>query len=98
MAFLRRKAIYGGVIGGQRKWLFLGGFAWGFHWLGRIFAGGEPTVRYTREVAAGERVFVVHEPVGAVTAKKIARKQAKAERKAAKRERKRAAKDAATSR
>ena len=78
MAFLRRKAVYAGVLGGQRKWLVWGGFAWVLHWLGRIFGGPEPTVRYRREVAAGERVFVVHEPVSPAAKAKAAKREAKA--------------------
>ena len=85
MAYLRRRAIYAGVLGGQRKWLVWGGAAWVFHWLGRIFGGGEPTARYTQELKAGERAFVVHEPMGAVSAKKTAKKAARRERKAARR-------------
>lgn len=84
MAYLRRRAIYAGVLGGQRKWLVWGGAAWVFHWLGRIFGGGEPTARYTQELKAGERAFVVHEPLGPAGVKKATKKAAKAERKAAK--------------
>jgi hypothetical protein len=84
MALLRRKAILAGVLGGQRKWLVWGGFAWVFHWLGRIFGGGEPKARYTQEVSAGERVFVIHEPLSAVGVKKAAKKSAKQARKATK--------------
>ncbi len=85
MAYLRRRAIYAGVLGGQRKWLVWGGAAWVFHWLSRIFGGGEPTARYTQELKAGERAFVVHEPMGAVTAKKTAKKAARKARKAERR-------------
>jgi hypothetical protein len=93
MAFLRRKAIFAGVLGGQRKWLILGGFAWVFHWIGRIFGGGEPTARYTQEVGAGERVFVVHEPMSPLGIKKSAKKTAKAGKKAAKKASKTAVKN-----
>ena len=84
MAFLRRKAIFAGVLGGSRKWLVWGGAAWFFHWTARIFGGGEPTARYTQELSAGERVFVVHEPLSPAAAKKAVRKAARQERKAAK--------------
>ena len=84
MAYLRRRAIYAGVLGGQRKWLVWGGAAWVFHWLGRIFGGGEPTPRYTQELKAGERAFVIHEPLGPGDVKKATKKAAKADRKAAK--------------
>lgn len=98
MAFLRRKAIFAGVLGGQRKWLVWGGFAWVFHWLGRIFGGGEPTPRYSQEVTAGQRVVVVHEPMGALSVKKAEKKQTKATAKAAKVERKHQRKAAKASR
>ncbi len=104
MAFLRRKAIFAGVLGGQRKWLVWGGFAWVMHWLGRIFGGGEPTARYTQEVSAGERVFVMHEPLSPAGKAKAAKKSAKAvknqnkaEKKTAKKQAKRAKKQAARS-
>lgn len=84
MAFLRRKAIFAGLLGGQRKWLIWGGLAWVFHWIGRIFGGGEPTARYTQEVGAGERVFVLHEPLSPLGIKKSEKKHAKKAKKAAK--------------
>ena len=94
MAYARRKAVYAGVLGGSRKWLIWGGAAWIFHWLGRLFSGGEPLPRYTREVGPGERVVVVHEPMGALSVKRQASEAAKKEKKAAKAEA-RAAKKAA---
>jgi hypothetical protein len=84
MALLRRKAILDGIMGRQRKWLVVGGVAWVIHWLGRIFGGGEPTARYTREVSAGERIFVVHEPLSAAAKKKAARRESKAAAKSGK--------------
>ncbi len=84
MAFLRRKAIFAGVLGGSRKWLAWGGAAWVFHWLGSLFGVGEAKPRYTEEVAAGERVVVIHEPLSPLGAKKATKKAARQERKAAK--------------
>jgi len=92
MAFLRRKAIFAGLIGGSRKWLIWGGAAWVFRFLGRIFGLGDPKPRYTQEVTAGERVFVVHEPLSAAGKKKAARKKAKAQNRASKATRKAAKK------
>ncbi len=81
MAFLRRKAILAGVLGGNRKWLIWGGAAWVFHWIGRIFGGAEPTPKYTQEVGAGERLVVVHEPLSPLAIKKAAKKARKAAKK-----------------
>ncbi len=80
MIFLRRKAILAGVLGGSRRWLAWGGLAWVLHWLSRVFGGGSPTPRYTRELKAGERLVVVHEPESPAARKravKAARKQAR---------------------
>lgn len=84
MAFLRRKAVFAGVLGGNRKWLVWGGAAWVFHWLGALFGAGEAKPRYTQEVPAGERVVVVHEALSAHGVKKAEKKAARAQRKAAK--------------
>lgn len=80
-AYLRRKAVYGGIFGRNRKWMIVGGLAWVFYWLDQLITGGEPTAKYTRDIDPGERVFVVHEP----TSPRAAKKQAKQQRKAAKR-------------
>ena len=90
MAYLRRKAVLGGLFGGDRKWLVWGGLAWGGHWLRRIFGAGEPTVRYTGDVGPGQRVVLVHEPEGPLQQRKKAKKAAKA----AKKQRKAAAAEA----
>ncbi len=71
-----------GVLGGSRKWLVWGGFAWVFHWLGRILGSGEATPRYTEDLAAGEQVVVVHESKSPLEIKKAAKRAAKAQRKA----------------
>lgn len=80
MAFLRRKAIYAGLLGGNRKWMAWGGAAWVAHWIGNLFGEGEPQAKYTQEVGAGERIVVLHDPVSPLAAKKAV----KADRKAAK--------------
>ena len=80
MVFARRKAVFAGVFGGNRTWLALGGAAWVFHWLGRLVGVNDPTARYTRELAPGERVVVVHEPLSAADEKKLAKKARREER------------------
>ena len=62
MRYLRRRAVVSGVFGGNRKWLLIGGTAWVFHYLGRIFGLGEPEPLYTEELEPGERFVVVHRP------------------------------------
>lgn len=91
MIFLRRKAILAGVLGGNRKWLVWGGMAWVLHWLGQLFGAGDPKPKYTREIGAGERVIVLHEPLSPAQVKKAEKKAARAQRKAAKAERRAAA-------
>ncbi len=85
MVFARRKAIFAGVLGGNRTWLALGGAAWVFHWLGRLVGVTDPTPRYTRELSRGERVVVVHEPLSPAEVKKIAKKAKREERRARRR-------------
>lgn len=80
MVYLRRKAILGGLFGGQRKWMVLGGAAWVAHWFGRLVGVGEPTPRYTAELKPGERAVLVHEPTSP-------RQQRKDERRAARKRR-----------
>ena len=89
MAFARRKAIYSGVFGGNRRWLAIGGLAWMFHWIGRLFGVGDPSPVYTEQLDAGQRFVVVHEPDSPRVKRKRAKAAAKTERrdnKAARRE------------
>lgn len=60
MAFLRRRAIYGGLLGGSRKWLVWGGAAWILHWTKNLFGEGEPAPVHTQELDAGERFVILH--------------------------------------
>jgi len=62
MKYLRRKAVYSGLLGGSRKWLVVGGAAWALHYVGRVFGLGEPEPLYTEELKPGERFVVVHQP------------------------------------
>jgi len=85
MVFARRKAVLAGVFGGNRTWLMVGGAAWVFHWLGRLLGVSNPTPRYTRALAPGERVVVVHEPLSPAQVKKSAKKARREERRARRR-------------
>ena len=85
MVFARRKAVFAGIFGGNRTWLALGGAAWVFHWLGRMFGVSDPTPRYTRELTRGERIVVVHEPLSPADVKKIAKTAKREERRARRR-------------
>jgi hypothetical protein len=80
MAYLRRRAIMSGLLGGNRTWLLWGGLAWALHWLGRILGGGDATPRYTQELGAGERIVVVHESKSPRELKKAAKAQRKAKK------------------
>jgi hypothetical protein len=60
MAYLRRKALYSGLLGGQRRWLIWGGAAWAIHFVRRLFGTGEPVSVYTRDLDPGERFVVLH--------------------------------------
>ena len=62
MRFLRRKAISGGVFGGSRTWLVVGGAAWALRSVGRIFGLGEPRPVFTDELRPGERIVILHGP------------------------------------
>ena len=83
MAFARRKAIYAGLLGGNRRWLTIGGAAWVAHWIGRVLGAGEPLPKYTQEIGAGERIVIVHEPLSPLAMKKADKKAEKAARRAA---------------
>lgn len=83
MIFLRRRAILSGLFGNSRRWLMVGGAAWVLHWIGRLFSGPDPSPRYTRELKAGERVIVIHEPESPAARKRARKRAAKAARKAA---------------
>lgn len=43
-AFLRRGAIYKGLLGGQRNWLAVGGVLWGFRFIRKTFGKSETIV------------------------------------------------------
>ena len=80
MAFLRRKAILAGLLGGNRKWLYWGGAAWVLHWLGGLLGAGQPEPKYTRALKPGERLVIVHEPESPLAMKKAARRARRSER------------------
>jgi hypothetical protein len=59
-ALLRRRFIVNGVMGGNRKWLILGGAAWFLHYARRILFGSDPVAVYTEELAPGEKLVITH--------------------------------------
>jgi hypothetical protein len=64
LRFLRRAGIERGLLEGRRSWLWLGGFAWGLHFLSRA-AGRSEVVVYREELAPGESVVIRREAVPA---------------------------------
>jgi hypothetical protein len=48
-AFARRNAVYRGLLGGSRGWLYVGGFFWAARWLRRLLGR-------SAEVVASERL------------------------------------------
>ncbi len=74
MAFLRRKAVLSGLLGGNRKWLYWGGAAWVLHWIGGLLGTGQPEAKYIRTLEPGERLLVVHESESPLATKKAARR------------------------
>lgn len=62
MAYLRRRALYAGILGGKRRWLIWGGAAWILHGLRSVLGKGAPTPVHTEELRPGERLVVLHNP------------------------------------
>ena len=62
MAYVRRKAIYGGLLGGNRKWLILGGAAWMLRSGSSLFGKGHPSPVHVEDLPPGERFVIVHTP------------------------------------
>lgn len=60
MRYARRKAVYAGLFGGNRKWMALGGLAWAFNMVGRLFGLGEPAPVYAEELKPGQRLVIAH--------------------------------------
>lgn len=77
LVYLRRQAIFAGLLGGSRKWMFWGGLAWVMRWLRRITDTSSITPKYTEEVQPGERLLVVHERFSPRETKKTSRAQRK---------------------
>lgn len=59
---LRRRFIYDGLMGGNRKWLILGGVAWFFFLSRRVLVGGPPHPVYAEDLAPGEKLLITHIP------------------------------------
>lgn len=87
--FLRQRAIYSGLFGGNRGWLMVGGAAWVMRWLRGLFAGGDPATVYLEELKPGQRLVVSH-PESSVRSEK---KSAKADKKSQKKQDKKSRRD-----
>ena len=59
-AIMRRRFIMRGLMGGSRKWLILGGAAWGLHYAKRILVGADPAPVYTEDLLPGEKLVITH--------------------------------------
>jgi hypothetical protein len=80
MAYLRRKAIYAGVLGGSRKWMIWGGAAWVLHVFRRVVGAGEPVPRYTHALKAGQTLEIVHESQSPLAVRKAAKRDRRTHR------------------
>ena len=81
--FMRRRAIYSGLFGGNRTWLAIGGLAWVMRWVRSLFGAGDPQTVYLEELKPGQRLVVSH-PGSDRDRAKSARKQSKKADKASK--------------
>jgi hypothetical protein len=59
-AVLRRRFIYDGILGGNRKWLILGGLAFGAHHLRRTVGTSAVQAVYTEDLLPGEKLMITH--------------------------------------
>lgn len=85
LVYGRRQAIFAGLIGGSRRWLFWGGLAWVMHWLNRLTNTSELTPKYTEDVKPGERLLIVHERFSARETSNATKKARRQQRKNARR-------------
>jgi hypothetical protein len=69
LRFLRRAGIERGFFEGKRSWMWLGGIAWGLHFLQRA-AGRQMQVVYREELAPGESLVISREAVPAARRRK----------------------------
>lgn len=60
LSLLLRHGFRKGVLGGNRRWLVVGGAALGVRVLGRL-ARREPEVVYCEELSPGEALVVAHD-------------------------------------
>jgi len=61
--YARRRFIYAGLRGGSRKWLILGGIAWGLHLGRKVLIGGDPVPVYVEDLLPGEKLIISHRRV-----------------------------------
>lgn len=73
LRYLRRAGIERGFFEGKRSWLWLGGIAWGLHFLNRA-AGRTESVVYREELAPGEGLVISREAVPVARRRKQERK------------------------
>ena len=59
LRYLVRNGLSKGLMGGNRRWLILGGVAVGWRVMRKI-AGSEPIVVYSEKLEAGETVVIAH--------------------------------------
>jgi len=58
---LRRRALYAGLLGGNRFWMGVGAVMWLWGKLkGSLFGSADPITRYARELKPGERLIISH--------------------------------------
>jgi len=89
--FLRRRAVYSGLFGGNRTWLAVGGLAWALRWVRSLFGSGDPQTVYLEELKPGQRLVVSH-PSSDRDRAKSARKDAKSASRSANKDAKKASK------
>lgn len=57
-AFLRKRAITRGLLGGSTTWLFVGLLAWGLFALRRTIGGGASTLEQLFDLRPGDRLMI----------------------------------------
>ena len=57
---LRRRFVYQGLMGGNRKWLILGGAAWALQLARRVFSTTEVHPVYVEDLEPGEKLIITH--------------------------------------
>lgn len=58
--FLRRRALYAGLLGGNRFWMGIGAIMWLWGKSKGALGAGDPITKYARELKPGERLIITH--------------------------------------